>query len=153
MRVYYKSGYAPTGQILKSWLFGDNWCGVMTMSCLELTCIQIYQPNQHHDDGMKVLNLPLMPTEGAPAATACKAYSICTSFPEGLKMKGKHHRNIHKLLVFSCSMLILHCTFNSPKSWYGSFTIHWREEEQWVGKSKVNWNAYTVMDNTDFVYS
>ena len=29
--------------------------------------------------------LPLMPTDGAPAATAAKAYSICTNFPEGLK--------------------------------------------------------------------
>ena len=28
-----------------------------------------------------------MPTDGAPAATAAKAYSICTSFPEGLKEK------------------------------------------------------------------
>lgn len=26
-----------------------------------------------------------MPTEGAPAATAAKAYSIWTSFPEGLQ--------------------------------------------------------------------
>ena len=26
-----------------------------------------------------------MPTDGAPAATAAKAYSICTNFPEGLK--------------------------------------------------------------------
>jgi len=25
-----------------------------------------------------------MPTDAAPAATAAKAYSICTSFPEGL---------------------------------------------------------------------
>jgi len=27
-----------------------------------------------------------MPTDAAPAATAAKAYSICTSFPEGLKV-------------------------------------------------------------------
>jgi len=33
----------------------------------------------------KFINLPLMPTDGAPAATACNAYSICTSFPEGLQ--------------------------------------------------------------------
>lgn len=26
-----------------------------------------------------------MPTEGAPAATAANAYSICTNFPDGLK--------------------------------------------------------------------
>ena len=26
-----------------------------------------------------------MPTDGAPAATACRAYSICTNLPEGLK--------------------------------------------------------------------
>lgn len=31
------------------------------------------------------MNLPLIPTEVAPAATAAKAYSIWTSFPEGLK--------------------------------------------------------------------
>lgn len=30
---------------------------------------------------------PLIPTEGAPAATAAKAYSICTNFPDGLKNK------------------------------------------------------------------
>lgn len=29
--------------------------------------------------------LPLIPTDGAPAATAARAYSICTSLPEGLK--------------------------------------------------------------------
>lgn len=29
--------------------------------------------------------VPLMPTEAAPAATAAKAYSICTSFPDGLQ--------------------------------------------------------------------
>ena len=28
--------------------------------------------------------VPLIPTDAAPAATAAKAYSICTSFPEGL---------------------------------------------------------------------
>lgn len=28
--------------------------------------------------------IPLIPTDGAPAPTAAKAYSICTSFPEGL---------------------------------------------------------------------
>ena len=33
------------------------------------------------------INKPLIPTEGAPAATAARAYSICTSFPEGLKNK------------------------------------------------------------------
>lgn len=30
-------------------------------------------------------SLPLMPTEGAPAATAASAYSIWTSLPEGLR--------------------------------------------------------------------
>ena len=34
---------------------------------------------------MHSLIKPFIPTEGAPAATACSAYSICTSFPEGLK--------------------------------------------------------------------
>ena len=29
--------------------------------------------------------VPFIPTEGPPAATAAKAYSICTSLPEGLK--------------------------------------------------------------------
>ena len=29
--------------------------------------------------------IPLIPTEGAPAATAANAYSIWTSLPEGLK--------------------------------------------------------------------
>lgn len=28
---------------------------------------------------------PLIPTEGAPAATAASAYSIWTNFPDGLK--------------------------------------------------------------------
>lgn len=32
---------------------------------------------------------PLMPTEGAPAATAARAYSIWTSLPEGLRGWGK----------------------------------------------------------------
>jgi len=27
---------------------------------------------------------PLIPTEGAPDATAARAYSICTSLPDGL---------------------------------------------------------------------
>lgn len=31
--------------------------------------------------------LPFIPTEGAPAATAARAYSIWTNFPEGLKTK------------------------------------------------------------------
>ena len=35
--------------------------------------------------GLNQSYLPLMPTDGAPAATAAKAYSICTNFPEGLK--------------------------------------------------------------------
>lgn len=30
--------------------------------------------------------LPLIPTDGAPAATAAKAYSICTNFPDGLRV-------------------------------------------------------------------
>lgn len=30
---------------------------------------------------------PLIPTDGAPEATAAKAYSIWTSFPEGLLNK------------------------------------------------------------------
>lgn len=33
----------------------------------------------------RVLDSPLMPTEGAPAATAARAYSIWTSLPEGLQ--------------------------------------------------------------------
>ena len=28
----------------------------------------------------------MIPTLGAPLATACRAYSICTSFPLGLKV-------------------------------------------------------------------
>jgi hypothetical protein len=28
---------------------------------------------------------PLMPMDVLPAETACRAYSICTSFPEGLR--------------------------------------------------------------------
>jgi len=28
---------------------------------------------------------PLIPTDGAPDATAARAYSICTSLPDGLK--------------------------------------------------------------------
>lgn len=39
---------------------------------------------------------PLIPTEGAPAATAAKAYSICTSFPEGLQ---KFNQNNNVLLL------------------------------------------------------
>ena len=31
--------------------------------------------------------VPFIPTEGPPAATAAKAYSICTSLPEGLNQK------------------------------------------------------------------
>ena len=30
-----------------------------------------------------------MPTDAAPAATAAKAYSICTNFPEGLSSRTK----------------------------------------------------------------
>lgn len=37
----------------------------------------------------KVADIPLIPTEGAPAPTAAKAYSICTSFPEGLNYKSR----------------------------------------------------------------
>lgn len=33
--------------------------------------------------------IPLIPTEGAPAATAASAYSICTSLPDGLQLKIK----------------------------------------------------------------
>ncbi len=36
----------------------------------------------------------MIPTEAAPAATAAKAYSICTNFPEGL------HGNDVKCLVY-----------------------------------------------------
>jgi hypothetical protein len=35
-------------------------------------------------DKINVHSSPLIPTDGPPAATAAKAYSICTSFPEGL---------------------------------------------------------------------
>lgn len=38
------------------------------------------------DDSRK---LPLIPTEGAPDATAAKAYSICTNFPDGLRTDDK----------------------------------------------------------------
>lgn len=38
-----------------------------------------------------------MPTEGAPAATAARAYSICTSLPEGLQEK-KKHKLLHYVL-------------------------------------------------------
>ena len=38
----------------------------------------------------KRLRLPLMPTEGPPAATAARAYSICTNLPDGLKKKTPH---------------------------------------------------------------
>ena len=31
--------------------------------------------------------LPLIPTDGAPAATAASAYSICTSLPDGLEKR------------------------------------------------------------------
>ena len=41
---------------------------------------------------MHSLIKPFIPTEGAPAATACSAYSICTSFPEGLKKKKKREK-------------------------------------------------------------
>lgn len=34
---------------------------------------------------INIQDVPLIPTEGAPAATAAKAYSIWTNFPEGLK--------------------------------------------------------------------
>ena len=34
-------------------------------------------------------NLPFIPTEGPPAATAARAYSIWTSFPEGLEIRDK----------------------------------------------------------------
>ena len=33
---------------------------------------------------INVLLLPLIPTDGPPAATAASAYSICTSLPDGL---------------------------------------------------------------------
>ena len=39
--------------------------------------------------GVGPVVLPLMPTDGAPAATACSAYSICTNFPEGLSELGR----------------------------------------------------------------
>ena len=38
-------------------------------------------------DSAVSFDLPLMPTEGAPAPTAARAYSIWTSFPDGLKEK------------------------------------------------------------------
>ena len=44
--------------------------------------------------------LPLIPTEGAPAATAAKAYSIWTSFPEGLKV-------VKEKLYLSVAMMYL----------------------------------------------
>ena len=37
---------------------------------------------------MLVVSLPFIPTEGPPAATAARAYSIWTSFPEGLEIIG-----------------------------------------------------------------
>lgn len=37
--------------------------------------------------------LPLIPTEGAPAATAANAYSICTSFPDGLRREKQFPHN------------------------------------------------------------
>lgn len=39
-----------------------------------------------------------MPTEGAPAATAARAYSICTSLPEGLQEKKTHNKLLHYVL-------------------------------------------------------
>jgi len=33
----------------------------------------------------------LIPTDGAPDATAARAYSICTSLPDGLATKPKKH--------------------------------------------------------------
>lgn len=44
--------------------------------------------------------LPRIPTDGAPAATAANAYSICTNFPDGL-------RNGEMEIVFS----LLICEF------------------------------------------
>lgn len=58
--------------------------------------------------------IPLMPTEGAPAATAARAYSIWTSFPEGLqeethgtpllccKAGGNHFKNMQIKQLLGC---------------------------------------------------
>ena len=35
-----------------------------------------------------------MPIDGAPAATACNAYSICTNFPEGLKTRKCEYQTV-----------------------------------------------------------
>lgn len=58
--------------------------------------------------------IPLMPTEGAPAATAARAYSIWTSLPEGLqeethstpllccKAGGNHFKNMQIKQLLGC---------------------------------------------------
>jgi hypothetical protein len=40
-----------------------------------------------------------MPTDEAPAATAARAYSICTSFPDGLKQSTNKSEFIIKRLI------------------------------------------------------
>lgn len=39
---------------------------------------------KHLNDLFFSLFLPIIPTDGAPADTAARAYSIWTSFPDGL---------------------------------------------------------------------
>ena len=37
---------------------------------------------------------PLIPTDKAPVATAWRAYSICTSLPDGLEMESEKQKRI-----------------------------------------------------------
>ena len=47
---------------------------------------------------LKFSNLPLIPTEGPPAATAAKAYSIWTSLPEGL-VTGRGEKTTNNIYI------------------------------------------------------
>jgi len=40
--------------------------------------------HNHHITDTNTSGKPLIPTDGAPDATAARAYSICTSLPDGL---------------------------------------------------------------------
>ena len=43
--------------------------------------------NKDRGEQSRISFIPFTPTDGPPLATAANAYSICTSFPEGLKQK------------------------------------------------------------------
>ena len=51
--------------------------------------------------------VPFIPTEGPPAATAAKAYSICTSLPEGLNQKSIAIINLALIAITALPYLMI----------------------------------------------